>query len=148
MASEPISGRILALDVGSRTFGMAVSDPLGIFAQPLGAVEVKDTASAADEVAQIARERGVERIVVGLPRNMDGSLGPKAEEARAFGALLAEKTGLPVDEWDERLSTMAAERALRQSDMSRDKRKKRVDMVAAQIILQAYLDAHRRKNAP
>jgi putative Holliday junction resolvase len=140
--------RILGVDTGTVRIGLAVSDPLGIFAQPLGAVQVKAPASAADEVAKIAKERGVERIVIGLPRNMDGSLGPKAEEARAFGALLVEKTGLPVDEWDERLSTMAAERALRQSDMSRDKRKKRVDMVAAQIILQAYLDAQRRKSAP
>ena len=104
--------RILGVDTGTVRIGLAVSDPMGIFAQPFGAVQVKDTASAADEVARIARERGVEKIVVGLPRNMDGTLGPKAEEARAFGALLAEKTGLPVDEWDERMSTMAAERSL------------------------------------
>ncbi len=136
--------RILGVDTGTVRIGLAVSDPLGIFAQPLSWVSGKDRARAVDEIAQIAKEREVERIVVGMPRNMDGTLGPKADEARAFMAILAEKTGLPVDEWDERLSSAAAHRSLRESQMSRRKRMERVDAVAAQMILQAYLDNRRR----
>lgn len=138
--------RILGVDYGTKRIGLALSDPLGIFAQPLEALQVTDLPSAADEITRIAKERDVDTIVIGLPRNMDGTLGEKAQEALAFLDMLLERTHLIVVPWDERLSTAFAERALRESNMSRKKRKKRVDMVAAQVILQGYLDS--RKSAP
>ena len=133
--------RILGVDYGEKRVGLAVSDPLGMFAQPLEAVEVAgDLSKAAERVGEVAREYDAAEIVLGLPRNMNDTLGPKAEEALAFREILIEKTGLPVITWDERLSTRQAERHLRQTGWSRRRRKKRVDMVAAQIILQGYLD--------
>jgi putative Holliday junction resolvase len=140
--------RILGVDYGEKRIGLAVSDPLGIFAQPLEAVQVEDDfPAAAERIAQVAREYDAAEIVLGLPKNMNNTLGPKAEEALLFKELLLEKTGLPVTTWDERLTTRLAERHLRQTGWSRQRRKKRVDMVAAQIILQGYLD-FRAKNAP
>jgi putative holliday junction resolvase len=138
--------RVLGVDYGTKRIGLALSDPLGIFAQPLQALAVSDLPSAADEIARITKERDVDTIVIGLPRNMDGTIGEKAQEALAFLDMLLERTHVVVVPWDERLSTAFAERALRESNMSRKKRKKRVDMVAAQVILQGYLDS--RKNAP
>ena len=140
--------RILGVDYGEKRIGLAVSDPLGMFAQPLEAVQVEDDfPAAAERIAQVARDYDAAEIVLGLPKNMNNTIGPKAEEALLFKELLLEKTGLPVTTWDERLTTRLAERHLRQTGWSRQRRKKRVDMVAAQIILQGYLD-FRAKNAP
>lgn len=140
--------RILGVDYGEKRVGLAVSDPLGMFAQPLEAVQVEDDLpAAAERIAEVAREYEAAEIVLGLPKNMNNTLGPKAEEALAFKELLVEKTGLPVITWDERLSTRQAERHLRQTGWSRRRRKERVDMVAAQIILQGYLDFRAKKSA-
>lgn len=133
-------GRILALDVGDRTIGVAVSDPLGIAAHP---VETLRRTRQADDIARVcalAAEREAVAVVVGLPRNMDGSLGPQAEKTQAFADALAERVGLPVMMWDERLSTRAAERALIASGLTRKRRKGVVDQVAAVYFLQGYLD--------
>lgn len=133
--------RILGVDYGTKRIGLAISDPLGIFAQPFEMVAVvdEDFDAAAGEIAEIAAANDVGQLVVGLPRNMDDTVGFKAKEALAFGELLAEKSGLPVATWDERLSTAQAERHLRETGLSRGKRKKKVDMMAAQIILQGYM---------
>jgi len=139
--------RILGIDYGEKRIGLAVSDPMGIFAQPLEAVEVAgDLSAAAERINDIAREYEATEIILGLPRNMDDTLGPKAEEALGFKEILIEKTGLPVITWDERLTTRQAERHLRETGWSRRRRAKRVDMVAAQIILQGYLDFRAKKS--
>ncbi len=132
--------RILGVDYGEKRVGLAISDPTGIFAQPLEVTSGEDKGAAAARIGQVCSEKGVTRIVVGLPRNMDNTLGAKAEEALSFKALIEEKTGLEVVTWDERLSTVRAERVLRETKWSREKRKRKVDMVAAQVILQGYLD--------
>ncbi len=137
--------RILGVDFGEKRIGLALSDPMGNFAQPLEAVVVEgDLAEAAEKIGALAREYEAGEIVLGLPRNMDDTLGKKAEQALAFRDVLVEKTGLPVITWDERLSTRQAERHLRETGWSRRRRMKRVDMVAAQIILQGYLDFRSR----
>jgi putative Holliday junction resolvase len=137
--------RILGVDYGEKRIGLAVSDPLGLFAQPLEAVEVAgDLGDAAMRVVEFARELGATEILLGLPRQMDNTLGTKAEEVLAFKELLEKAVDLPVITWDERLSTAQAERHLRETGWSRRKRQRRVDMVAAQIILQGYLDFRNR----
>jgi len=137
--------RFLGVDYGRKRIGLAVSDPSGIFAQPLETVEAADAQSAAARIAALSSERKVDEIVIGLPRNMDDTLGPMADAALAFRDLLAEKTGLPVRTWDERLSSARAERSLRETSMSRARRQKRVNAVAAQVILQAFLDSGKKK---
>ena len=133
--------RSLGIDYGEKRIGLAVSDPLGMFAQPLQAIEVGgDFAAAAARIVEIAEEYEAEELVIGLPKNLDDTIGFKAEEALAFKRLLEEKTSQPVIPWDERLSTVQAERHLRQTGWSRRKRARKVDMVAAGIILQGYLD--------
>jgi len=139
--------RVLGVDYGTKRIGLALSDPEGIIASPMKALEVKDLPSAAEEIAVIAKERDVNTIVIGLPRNMDGTLGEKAQEALAFLDMLLERTHLVVVPWDERLSSAFAERALRETHMSKKKRKKRVDMIAAQVILQGYLDSQKHAAA-
>jgi putative Holliday junction resolvase len=132
--------RILGLDVGDKRIGVAVSDPLGITAQPLETYVRVGYGPDARHFAALGAQYGAELALCGLPRNMDGSLGGQAEKVRAFAAEL-EKAGLPVAYWDERLTTVTAERALLEGGMRRDQRKQVVDKVAAAIILQAYLDA-------
>jgi len=134
----------MGLDVGTKTVGVAVSDPLGITAQ--GVTTVRRTGLKRDLAAleALAREREVTRAVVGLPINMDGSEGPRAEASRAFARALEQALGIPVELWDERLSTVAAERALLEADVSRAKRREVIDQVAATLILQGWLDARAR----
>jgi putative Holliday junction resolvase len=136
--------RILGVDYGQKRTGLAISDPLGIFGQPIETIEAADPASAAAAIKRTCEARGVSLIVLGLPRNMDNTLGPKAKEALAFRDVLAAATGLEVVTRDERLTTVSAERALRETSLSRKKRQKHVNSVAAQIILQGYLDAKRK----
>lgn len=133
--------RILGLDVGDATIGVAICDPMGWTAQGLEVIrrrgkEEEDFRRLHELIAQWE----VERIVVGLPKNMNGTIGPRAEKVLEFNQRLADATGLPVEAWDERLSTVEAERALLLADMSRGKRKKVIDKLAAVIILQGYLD--------
>ncbi len=139
--------RILAVDPGSRRVGLAISDPTGTIASPLTVVQAGPQDSLANRLAGLAREQEAERIVVGLPRNMDGTRGPAAASAERLAASLRAATGLPVETFDERLTSVAAERSLLETGMKRDQRRKNVDQVAAALLLQAYLSRMRSKRA-
>ncbi len=135
--------KILGVDFGDARTGLAVSDSLGMLANGIGYISSTYIVKTAELVAQKALELGVSKIVVGLPINMNGTLGPRAEHAKEFAAMLAENTGLPVEMFDERCSTMAAHQILNFTDTRKNKRKAAVDTLSAQIILQNYLDSHR-----
>ncbi|MDI3297758.1 MAG: Holliday junction resolvase RuvX [Bacillota bacterium] len=139
-------GRVLGVDVGGRRIGLAVSDPLGWTAQPYRTLERgREEAATLAELREICRRLGVERIVVGLPRTLRGEIGPQARAVEAFARALAGATGLPVEFEDERLTTVEAERAMLEADLSRRRRKRAVDRTAAALILQAYLERRRRQ---
>jgi putative Holliday junction resolvase len=133
--------RVLGIDYGSKRIGLALSDEMAMIAQPLEFVPAEPLSNALERLAAITRERGVGKIVVGLPRNMDGSYGPAAEKARGFVAALQAKVATPIRTWDERLTTVSANRALIAAGMSRQKRKTKVDQTAAAILLQSFLDS-------
>jgi putative Holliday junction resolvase len=135
----------MGLDVGEKRIGVALSDPLGIIASALTVVERKTDEAALKQIIELVRENEVERIVVGLPRSLDGSLGKQAQSVQHFIESLKGCTQLSIVTWDERLSTVAAERALLEMGMKRDKRKKRRDSLAASFILQGYLDRERNR---
>ncbi|MFQ5508046.1 MAG: Holliday junction resolvase RuvX [Leptospirillia bacterium] len=132
--------RIMALDVGDATIGVAVSDLLRIAAHPVETILRKRPGAEFDRIRELIAEQNVERILVGLPRMLDGSLGVQAEKVEAFVADLEDAIDTPVILWDERFSTVAAEKALIESGMTRKKRKKVVDQVAAVYFLQGYLE--------
>lgn len=139
--------RIMGLDVGEKTIGIAVSDPLGWTAQGLDTVRRKgDLEEDLHYLKKVIADYGVERVVVGLPKNMNGTLGPSAERSQDMANTIGRETGLPVEMWDERLSTMAAERTLLEGNVNRAKRKKVIDKMAAVIILQGYLDFCKNKS--
>ncbi len=138
--------RILGLDVGTKRIGIAISDELGWTAQGIKTLHRSNGQSDLGEIRDIAREYGVEKIVVGLPRNMNGSLGPQAEMTLGFVQELREILGVPIVTWDERLSTVEATKMLIRADLSRNKRRGKVDMTAAILILQSYLDSLARKD--
>ena len=138
-----LDGRIMGLDVGDKTIGVAVSDLMGLTAQGVKTVKRVGKKKDIEELTAIIKERQVNKIVSGLPKNMNGTLGPQGEKVIKFGELLEEETGIKIEYWDERLSTVAAERSLIEADVRRDKRKKVIDMLAAVIILQGYLDSKR-----
>ncbi len=142
--SQPGEVRILALDVGEKRIGLAVSDPLGITAQGLGVLKRRDVALDLARLTELGRRYQVQEILVGLPRHMDGSLGKQAQEILELAKSLGEALKVPVTPWDERLSTMEAERVLIQADVSRRRRRQVVDQLAAVVILQAYLDYRSR----
>ena len=133
--------RVLGIDFGSKRVGLALGDTESGLATALATLP--NDAALFEAIGRVCRERGVEAIVVGLPLNMDGSRGPQAERATEFADRLGSHLGLPVETWDERLSTAEVERALLAGGLSRKKRKARRDRLAAQLILQSYLDAHR-----
>lgn len=135
------AGRIVGLDPGARRIGVAVSDGLGLTARGLAVAEGEEDLGRI--LRRIDAEDGIEVIVVGLPRNMDGSIGPKAREAMAFAERLRARTGRPVELWDERLTTVEATRRLAERGVRGRRRSGKVDQAAAQIILQSYLDARR-----
>jgi putative pre-16S rRNA nuclease len=135
--------RSLGLNVGTKTVGVAVSDGLGLTAQPVTTLRRTNLRADLTELRRLAEHHSVEHVVVGLPLNMDGSEGPSAGEARRFGEAVARQLGLPVDYWDERLTTAEANRVLLEADLSRARRKAVVDRVAAALILQGWLDARR-----
>ncbi|MBE3562978.1 MAG: Holliday junction resolvase RuvX [Hydrogenibacillus schlegelii] len=139
--------RIMALDVGTKTIGVALSDPLGITAQALETVR-RSGGGEFDRLGALIARHGVEAVVVGLPKNLDNTPGKMAEQARAVGRHIARRFGLPVIYWDERLTTVAAERVLLEADLSRRRRKDVIDALAAQFILQHYLDARRAQGGP
>ena len=134
--------RILGIDYGKKRIGLALSDPLEIIAGGLPTVTVASDEEAFAAVAKVVEERAVEEIVIGLPRNMDGSLGPQAEKTSAF-ADRVRTIGKPVHLVDERLTTERAHRTMLDHGFSRDKRKKHVDRMAAQFILQLWLDGRK-----
>lgn len=133
--------RIMGLDVGEKRIGIAVSDPLGWTAQGHSVLIRTTLQNDLERIQELCRQLDCQLLVVGLPRNMNGTLGPKAEEIQEFARSLQENTGLPITYWDERLTTRSAERVLLEADMSRRKRKQVIDKVAAVHILQGYLDA-------
>ena len=131
--------RIMAIDYGDAHTGIAVSDPTGLLAGFTTVVTAYRPEAVAQRVAELAREHGAEELVLGHPVNMDGSLGPRSEKAKAMQALLEEATGLPVVLWDERRTTIVAHHILYQSGKNAKQRKKVVDAVAATLILEGYL---------
>ena len=136
--------RILGLDFGSKTVGVAVSDPLGITAQGVETIVRKDENKLRQTCARIEeliKEYEIEEIVLGYPKNMNNTAGERAEKTEAFKAMLERRTGKPVILWDERLTTIAAERVLMESGVRRENRKAVVDKIAAVLILQGYLDS-------
>ena len=130
--------RVLAIDYGDARTGIAVSDALGMLAGETFVIKEWDPQRLAETIIAAAKERDVGTLVLGLPKNMDGTEGPRAEKARAFGALLG-ASGLPVIFWDERRTTVDAHRILRESGKREKKHKDTVDAVAAALILEAYL---------
>ncbi|MDI6781664.1 MAG: Holliday junction resolvase RuvX [bacterium] len=140
--------RIMGLDIGDKYIGIAVSDPLGMFAQPLKVITRAGDEAVMEELKEIAADSGVLRIVFGLPKNMNGSIGQQAEKVLDFIDRLKqavvsshEKNAVEFVSWDERLSSRAAENAMLEAGLSRNKRKQMVDKVAASIILQGYLNS-------
>lgn len=141
--TTPASGRLLALDVGERRIGVAISDELGLLARSLTTIRRTSTAQAIAAVVELAREWQASAIIVGLPRNMDGSLGPQAERVMAFARELGAVIQTPLIFADERLSSVSAEEILRRQGIEARDQKGRIDAVAAAVILQEYLDAQR-----
>lgn len=135
--------RILGLDVGSKTVGVALSDEFGWTAQGLETIKIDEEKSefGFGRLGQLIKEYGVEQVVIGLPKNMNGTLGPRAEASQRYADEVERLFSVPTVLWDERLSTMAAERVLLEADVSRKKRKKVIDKMAATMILQGYLDS-------
>jgi putative Holliday junction resolvase len=133
--------RILALDHGTKRVGVAVSDPMKVIAQPLEYIPPEPFADFLARLKEILRDQEVELILIGMPRNMDGSYGPAALKVREFVAALKSAVTVPIQTWDERLTSAQANRFLIQSNVRRDKRKEKVDKTAAAILLQSYLDS-------
>lgn len=135
--------RVIGLDYGTKTVGVAVSDPLGITAQGIETITRKEEnklRKTFQRIEALIEEYEVEEIVVGLPKNMNNSLGERAEDCEAFADKLRQRTGLSVVMWDERLTTVSAENVLKESGVRREDRKAVIDKIAAVFILQGYLD--------
>lgn len=131
--------KVMAIDYGDARTGVSISDATGLLAGFTTVIHGHRQEAVAQEIARLAKAHGVERIALGLPRNMDGSEGPRSELCRAFGALLETETGLPVAMWDERRTTVDAHRILTETGNRGKKRKEKVDAVAATLILEGYL---------
>ena len=136
--------RILAIDHGTERMGIAVSDELKMIAQPLEYIPAEPFAAFLARLKEILREKEVELILVGMPRNMDGSYGPAALKVQEFVAALKDAVTVPIRTWDERLTSAQANRFLIQGNVRREKRKEKVDKMAAAILLQSYLDGGAR----
>ncbi len=139
--------KILGLDLGSKTLGMAISDYLEIIANPIGTIRFpeNDLNTALEETIKVVRENDVKKIVLGLPKHMNNDIGIQAEYCLEFKKMLEKELGLEVAMIDERLTSQMAERVMIKADISRSKRKKNVDKLAATIILQTYLDIHSKR---
>jgi putative Holliday junction resolvase len=146
-ATLPAHGALAGLDLGTVTIGVAVSDLMRSVASPLETIKRKKFTLDAARLFEITTHRMIVGLVLGLPRNMDGSEGPRCQATRAFARNLEKLTALPITFWDERLSTVAAERAMLEADMSRKRRAERIDNVAASYILQGMLDRLRHLEA-
>jgi putative Holliday junction resolvase len=134
--------RILSLDHGTRRIGVALSDEMKIIASPLEFIPAEPFDKVITRLAEIIREKEVELILVGMPRNMDGSFGPAAQKVKDFITALQPHIATPVKTWDERLTSAQANRVLLEGNVRRDQRKLNVDKMAAAILLQSYLDSH------
>lgn len=135
--------KIMGLDVGSKTIGVAISDALGWTAQGIETVKINEEEGefGIERIQELVKEHNVTEFVVGYPKNMNNTVGPRGEASENYKKLLEETFGFPVKLWDERLTTMAAERVLLEADVSRKKRKQVIDKMAAVMILQGYLDS-------
>jgi len=133
--------RVLAIDHGTKRMGIALSDPSGIVASPLEFIPAEPFAPFLNRLKELIREKEVELILIGMPRNMDGSYGPAAAKVQEFVAVLKENIAIPIQLWDERLTSAQANRFLLQADVKRKDRKEKVDKAAAAILLQSYLDS-------
>lgn len=133
----------MGLDVGSKTVGIAISDELGWTAQGLKTLKIDEEKNkfGFDEIGQLIKEYGISQVVIGLPKNMNGSIGPRGEASKRYAEEIENQFSVSTILWDERLTTMAAERVLLEADVSRKKRKKVIDKMAAMMILQGYLDS-------
>ena len=136
--------RILAIDFGERRIGLAISDPLGITAQGLPTIDTKKTKDVISGIVKTIQERNVDKVVVGMPRNMDGSIGFKGEEVKKFIRKLTQKTKVEIIDWDERLTTVESLRSMREMGI-KQKEKETVDRISATLILQNYLDSQSRE---
>ena len=134
--------RILALDHGTKRIGVAISDELKMLAHPLEFILAESMPAFVERLRAILAEKPCELILVGMPRNMDGSFGPAAEKVREFIAKLQPQVTLPIKTWDERLTSTQANRMMIEGNVRRDQRKLKVDAMAAAVLLQSYLDAH------
>ncbi|OHC05808.1 MAG: Holliday junction DNA helicase RuvA [Planctomycetes bacterium RIFCSPHIGHO2_12_39_6] len=139
--------RIMGIDYGEKRFGIALSDPLGITAQGLPTIERTSIQEDIKKIINILQEKEVEEIVLGLPKHLNNTLGDKAKEVLNFIDTLKKHINIPIKTFDERFSTVRANRAMLEGDLSRKKRKERVDMIAAQLILQGYLDMIKTKTS-
>lgn len=140
--------RIMGLDVGSKTVGVAISDPLGFTAQGLEIIQIDEEKEqfGFERLTELVEQYKVDKFVLGLPKNMNNTSGPRVEASKAYGEKIAQLFQIPVEYQDERLTTVAAERMLiEQADVSRSKRRKVIDKLAAQLILQNYLDRNFQK---
>lgn len=138
--------RVIGVDLGTRRVGLAVSDPTGTIAMPAAVLENTGKKKVLETLAEAAKAYEAGAVVIGHPINMDGSIGPKAREAEEYAEALRQETGLEVVLWDERLSSVQAMAGLEKANVKKGKRKKLVDRVAAQIVLQSYLDSRGREN--
>ena len=145
--SDPgrLGGRVLGVDHGERRIGLALGDPSGVLATPYDTIDANGGLAT---VARVCRETGATRIVVGLPLRLDAGEGPAAERARAFAEALRKRVAVPVELWDERFSTVTAEKALIEGGTRRARRRQLVDRLAAQILLQHYLDSRAARADP
>ncbi|MFK2824456.1 Holliday junction resolvase RuvX [Bacillus sp. B190/17] len=137
--------RVMGLDVGSKTIGVAVSDELGWTAQGIETIRINEEKQdfGLRRIESLCEEYEIEKFVVGLPKNMNNTIGPRGEASKSFAKRLEKRFSLPVVLWDERLTTMAAERVLLEADVTRKKRKKVIDKMAAMMILQGFLDSQK-----
>lgn len=133
--------RVLALDIGQKRTGVAISDETGIIAMPVSVIESNPISSFGNKIFEIIEEKNISQVVIGLPLNQHGEPGRDARKIQQYISFLKKRTPVPVIEWDERFTTVQAERSLLEADLSRKKRKKVIDKVAATIILQSYLDS-------
>jgi len=135
--------RALGIDHGTKRIGIAISDELGMIAQPLEFIPAEPFVDFLKRLKEIIREKQVEQLVLGMPRNMDGSYGPAALKVQEFAAVLRDSVAVPLAFWDERLTSAQANRFLIEANVRREKRKEKVDKMAAAILLQSYLDCGR-----
>ena len=144
LAAIPPTGKILGLDLGTKTIGVAISDGMRYSASPLETIKRTKFTQDAERIIQLVAENSAVALILGLPLNMDGTEGPRVQSTRAFARNLAQKLDLPIAFWDERLSTSAVTRMMIEADLRRDRRAEVVDKLAASYILQGALDRLRR----